>query len=694
MAFENGKTTIFAPISGVIVPITDVPDPTFAQKMLGDGIAIDPIEETLYSPCDGKIIQIHSSKHALTIATPEGEEILIHIGIDTVGLKGEGFKTFVSEGDDVKRHDQLIVFDADLIAKKAASLLTLVIITTQDASVNLLSSGLAVSGETPLMDVEKTDQPETVSLCGQLNVSEPIVILNPDGLHARPSAVLASNAKRFQSTIKLCLQDKEVNAKSVVAIMGLSIKKYDSVIISAEGPDSAQAVEALATLVQSGLGENLHVIPGQRKDTASEPAPSKPAPSDDPNVMVGVSASPGLVTGVIYQLEEVTVDLPKEGFGLAKEQQDLEAAITKAQEELDQIENSLRLSADTSKAAIFAAHKELLTDPELKESAFAGLKQGQSAAWAWRASYQSQAEILSKLENPLLAARATDIRDIGERVLSQLIGFEKRSTAIPSKAILVASDLTPSDTANLSKGEVLGFCLTGGSATSHASILARAAGLPAVVAVSQSALKIPNGTLAILDGDQGFLKINPAPSEVTEVQTKQIQASEMRQKELEAASQPAMTIDGFKIKVCGNISGLAEASEIPGLGGEGVGLLRSEFLFLDRTEAPTESEQTASYEGIAKHLGPNRDLIVRTLDVGGDKPLAYMPLPEEINPFLGIRGIRLNMLGTEIFSAQVRSILKVANLTNLGLMFPMISPLFRSSKRPGTSSTEKKRPWA
>jgi phosphocarrier protein FPr len=188
-------------------------------------------------------------------------------------------------------------------------------------------------------------------------------------------------------------------------------------------------------------------------------------------------------------------------------------------------------------------------------------------------------------------------------------------------------------------------------------------------------LKITNGDLAILDGDKGILKINPTEAEVTEVKAKREQAAKIHRRQMIAAIQPATTTDGVRIKVVGNISGVPEAAEIPGLGGEGVGLLRSEFLFLERADPPTEAEQTEVYTNIANHLTKDRDLIVRTLDVGGDKPLAYMPLPDEINPFLGIRGIRLNMLGTDIFAAQVRSILKVADLTNLGIMFPMVSTI-------------------
>jgi phosphocarrier protein FPr len=677
MPIEAAKTTIFAPISGVIVPITEVPDPTFAQKMVGDGIAIDPIEEALCSPCDGTVAQVHPSNHALTITASDGTEILMHIGIDTVTLKGKGFKAIVAEGDSVKRHDQLITFDADYVARNATSLLTMVVITNEGAEVKSLSGGLAVSGETPLLDVSSQGQStQTITGGGGLVQSSSIIIMNPDGLHARPSAILTSNAKHFKSTIKIIKGTKEANAKSVVSLMGLSIKQHDSIIISAEGPDSAKAIDILVPLVQSGLGENLHVVPGQRKDTADLPKPvKKQTDTGNPNILIGVPASPGLVSGTIFQLKEFAVELQKEGFGVENETKALDEAISKAMAELNQVEKRFRFSSDTSKAAIFAAHQELLEDPELKETALKGISEGQSAAYAWQTSYIDQAQTLAKIDSELLAARATDIRDIGERVLSYLVGFEKRSSSVPKKSILVANDLTPSDTSNLNKDGVLGFCLTGGSATSHASILARAAGIPAVVAAPERILDIPNGTQVILNGETGTVQINPTDEELAQVKLAQEEAEKTRLSELAASSKSATTTDGTTIKIVGNIGGSPEALEIPALGGDGVGLLRSEFLFLERTSAPTEEEQIEAYTSIAVALGLERDLIVRTLDVGGDKPLAYMPMPEEINPFLGIRGIRLNMLGTDIFSTQVRSIIKAAPYTRLGIMFPMISSI-------------------
>jgi phosphocarrier protein FPr len=665
---------LVAPVTGVITEIEKVPDPTFAQKMVGDGVAIDPSGEQLVSPCEGTVTQIHSAGHALTITTAEGLEVLMHIGLETVNLKGKGFTARVKQGQKVKTGEPLIDFDADYIVHNALSLLTLVVVTNTELTSGFLpAEGLAEAGKTKVLEVRlagasaeapKAPKIESVS-------SELIVVLNPSGLHARPSAVLVNHAKQFNSTIKLEKEGgAEGNAKSVVSIMGLEIKAHDRVVLKAQGEDAKAALAELVPLLASGLGEKLHGEPAQ----LPEPKPPKRV-SSDPNILVGVSASPGQAIGRVFQLRAQAIEVEKTGQGAEAENRRLNEAIKQARLELKDLQNQMRLKAETGKAAIFAAHEELLEDPELLAEAVGGLDRGESAAFAWQRAFLAQADMLAKLNNELLAGRANDVRDIGRRVLLHLTGSEAAKPELPSEAILVAEDLTPSDTASLDKSKVQGFAITGGSATSHASILARAANIPAIAAIQERALEIPTGTPAVLDGDKGELRLNPSAEEVAGIKKLQLEASRRRQEELAEALKVSVTTDGRRIKVVGNIGGLAEAGEIPELGGEGVGLLRSEFLFLQRSQAPDQQEQAAVYVSIAKALGPQRDLVVRTLDVGGDKPLAYLPLPPEINPFLGVRGIRLNLLGTELFTSQVRAILSAAPFTKLHIMFPMVTTI-------------------
>lgn len=676
--------TLLAPVSGVIVPISEVPDPTFSEKMVGDGIAIDPAGEVLIAPYDGTVTQLPSSSHALTIKTAAGVEVLMHIGLETVSLKGKGFKAHVKEGGSVKAGDTLISYDADYIARNASSLLTMIVIPTPDVRVESIANGFAKAGETAILKVEAPpgDKTEGEPRGGTTSESEPIAILNPAGIHARPAAVLAGGAKKFSSDIKIVKGDSEANAKSIVGLMGLAIGRHDTIKLAARGKDAREAVDSLTSLIRSGLGENIHmshVEPDESPGTKHVQTRARIKPSSgNPNLLLGTPASPGLVAGSTFQLKYFDIAVDETGGNPKGELALLLGAIKKSGEELAALENSLRMRADTGKAAIFAAHRELLDDPELISSANTSIESGKSAAFSWKKAYTEQSDMLSNLNNELLAARANDITDIGRRVLSHLTGAGERRIETPDGAILLAKDLTPSDTAGMDKKSVLGFCTTEGSATSHASILARAAGIPAISAIEEHALEIPDGTPAILDGEKGELRLNPSEEEMSLVRRKQAKAEKTRAEELSEAQKPAVTKDGHRIKIVGNISGVSEAEEIPALGGEGVGLLRSEFLFLHRTEAPGEEEQSSVYETIAKTLGNERDLVVRTLDVGGDKPLSYMPLPPEANPFLGVRGIRLNMLGgmsEQLFASQIRAILSAAPYSRLSIMFPMVSSL-------------------
>jgi phosphocarrier protein FPr len=339
--------------------------------------------------------------------------------------------------------------------------------------------------------------------------------------------------------------------------------------------------------------------------------------------------------------------------------------------------------ADNERAAIFGAHQELLEDPDLLDEAAKQIRNGASAAFAWRSAYNGQAERLLGLRNKLLAGRAADMRDVGRRVLHLLTGDDDSSPLIPADSIIIAEDLAPSEAASLNPAHVRGFCTTMGSATSHVSILARGLGIPAVAGINPAALDIPSGTRVVLDGDTGSLKLEPTLDEENEVRQRQSAAAARKAAVNAVASQPATTRDGHRIEVVANIGDEGEAGKVVEAGGEGVGLLRSEFLFMDRRTAPDEDEQTRVYTAVARALGPDRILVIRTLDVGGDKPLSYMPIAAEANPFLGERGIRLMYDHPEILRTQIRAILRAASHGKIAIMFPMIATLdeWRDARR-------------
>ena len=269
------------------------------------------------------------------------------------------------------------------------------------------------------------------------------------------------------------------------------------------------------------------------------------------------------------------------------------------------------------------------TIPELRATVNSAILKGKSAAFAWQRAIATQSSQLAALHNELLAARAADIRDVGQRVLQNLTGAAPRRIEAPANAILIAEDLTPSDTANLDRASVLGFCTTLGSATSHVAILARSLDIPAVAGIEPRALDLPNGAPVILDGAKGVLRLNPSAEEIQRIQERQQRLAARRKSDLEHADEPATTPTASASRSWPISAVWPIRSSAMTLGGEGVGLLRTEFLFLERATAPTEDEQDQVYREIAAALGPERPLMIRTLDVGGDKPLPYLPLPKE-----------------------------------------------------------------
>jgi phosphocarrier protein FPr len=672
------RLQILSPLSGQIWPLERVPDPVFAQKMVGDGLSIDPTDTILVAPCDGEVASLHAAGHAITLRTPEGIEVLMHVGIDTVALKGEGFIPRVKLGDKVQTGVPLIQFDLDFLATHAKSLLTQIVIANSERVTSWERAGGFVSaGKDTLFTVTFSSEDGAALALGSKTVtSDAIVIPNPTGLHARPAAVLANIAKSFQSAIKLQLGDRQANARSVTAIMALDASQGAKVQVLASGPDAAAAVEKLSAVLAQGCGdEGCTPAPAPATTTVSAAAAPPRRKSADPDLLIGVAASPGLAVGEVFQLRRAEISVTEAGKGVDTERTLLKSAIATAQAQLAALRAQLHAKADPAKAAIFAAHEELLSDPDLLEIAESAIAKGKSAAFGWRRAVTTHADRLAGMRNELLAQRANDLRDVGLRVLSILTGAEVRQPEYPANAVLIAEDLTPSDTAALDRSRVMGFCTTRGGATSHVAILARSLGLPPLAGIEASALEVPNGTVVILDGNKGTLRLHASLEQVARIRRAQELSEERRKTNMAHALEPALTLDGTRIEVLANIGGLKDASQIAGLGGEGVGLLRSEFLFMERSDAPTEEEQFQMYKSVVEAVGPSHPVIIRTLDVGGDKPLSYLPIPKEDNPFLGERGVRVGLDRPEVLRTQIRAILRAGISGHVSVMFPMITTL-------------------
>ncbi|WP_437774823.1 phosphoenolpyruvate--protein phosphotransferase [Sorangium sp. So ce1097] len=696
--------TLLAPLSGPIVPIESVPDTVFADKVVGDGISIDPTTHTLLAPCDATVTQLHAARHAITLSAAGGVEIMIHVGVDTVALKGDGFTARVKEGDSVSAGQALLDFDADLLLREAPSLLTQIILLSGETSAIVeRASGVATAGASRLMTVgprrKAMEDASRASSAGEAGASRPpratvgitsavVVVPNPHGLHARPAAVLASEARSFAAAISVELGGRNANAKSVVALMNLGAGPGAELRITASGSEAARAVARLVELVRSGLGEDLSAAPAAPEPTAAalaalsptqaalSPTAADPAPraSEDPRRLPGVSAAPGLAIGPVCKIDPLALEVEEHATDTEAELARLHKALLHTRLELKQLVAASGKRVE--QAQIFSAHLTMLDDPDVITRAEVAIVEGKSAAFAWREAVMSSYRELARMENPLLAARANDLRDVGGRALRHLAGGDEAQAA-PAGSVVVAETLTPSEVVRLADHGASGFASVLGGTTSHAAILARSLGVPYLVGAPASLLDVEAGTTAVLDaldaGDAALL-LHPTGAELDAYRGRLGARRAVRERQEAAAAERAVTRDGVRVAVLANIASADDARKAVRLGAEGVGLLRTELMFFDRATAPTEADQIAAYQAIADALG-GRPLTIRTLDVGGDKPLSYMPLPAEDNPLLGIRGLRIGALHPTLLRGQLRAILAARVGAVHRVLLPMVSGL-------------------
>jgi phosphoenolpyruvate-protein phosphotransferase len=667
---DEPSLVLLAPVSGILVPLADVPDDAFAQRLVGDGVSIDPLSDTVVAPCDARVLMIHRAGHALTLEA-SGLEIVIHVGLDTVALNGEGFTALVQAGGFVKTGDPLLRFDADLVGRRAKSLLTEMIVTNMERVAGIESErGRVTAGRDCVMRVRLAVPAVPVGAPGsnaELR-SGPLIVRCETGLHARPAAVLASTARRFAAELEIERNGKRANLRSVVSIMALEVANGDAVSVFARGDDAAHATAAIRDVLERGLEAPVAAAPSLLSTAHA-------ASDDSTDILRGVPAAPGVALGNVIQWRFDDHVAESRAADPLKERRALDAAIATAQLQLEETRVRLTADADAERAAIFAAHQELLQDPDLLRIATTAILDGSTAAWGWRTAYYAQVARLESLKNPVLAGRATDMRDAGRRVLHLLVGRADTPRIFPPDTIIVAEEITPSDIASFDRARVRGLCSTSGSATSHVAILARGMALPAIAGADARVLALDDGVRVVLDGDAGTLRVAPTAQDEADFASRYAAFAARRATDLSASSAPATTRDGHRIEVAANIGNVTDASEIAAVGGEGIGLLRSEFLFHDREAAPDESEQTELYGAAVRAVGTGQRVIIRTLDVGGDKPLAYFPMAAEANPFLGERGIRFTLARPELFRTQVRAILRASQHGRVAVMFPMIAAL-------------------
>ncbi len=388
----------------------------------------------------------------------------------------------------------------------------------------------------------------------------------------------------------------------------------------------------------------------------------------------GVGASAGIAIGPVFRYEarEQVVER-RHVDDTTAEQGRLDAALVQAQAEIQALAAQARHDVGSSNASIFEAHEMFLSDPELLEEVRAMIAtQHVNADYAWKASTQQHAATLRSLGDEYIAARAADVEDVAKRVIRVLQGVEEQVAQLSEPSVIVAAELTPSDTVTLDKHKVLAFCTARGGATSHVAILSKALGIPAVVGLGAAADQLYNGMQVIVNGASGEIVIEPDATAIASYRQQATSLAHVQTEAQKKAHEPAITTDGKRVEVVANIGAPDEASAALANGAEGVGLLRTEFLFLDRETAPDEDEQMAVYSAIMATM-EQRPVVIRTLDIGGDKPAPYLDMPDEMNPFLGVRGLRLSLAHPDMFQAQLRALLRAGAGHNLKIMFPMVA---------------------
>ncbi len=496
-----------------------------------------------------------------------------------------------------------------------------------------------------------------------------IVVPNRLGLHARPAARLVSLAAQYDANITLTLDSRTAAATSMNQVATLGARQGDVLVVSATGPQAEEALAALEALAVDNFGDPIAV--SARSEIITETVERT-----DEAELSGIAASDGIAFGSAFvyrpqaaQVQEVT------GADPAVERQRLTDAIAAVADHLRSVRADVLQRVGAGEAGIFDAHLLMVQDAELLRSALQDIELRRVNAEAgWQRSLQVMATRYRTLPDPYLARRAEDVLDVGQRVLRRLsgVGPDEGGPLLTQPSILVAHELKPSDLARVQPEMVLGIVTELGSASDHSAILARALGLPAVTGVGPFLGQVENGQTLALDGSAGCVWLAPTADQLQELEQKGEAWAKERAAVQQSAQRPAATRDGRRILVGANINGPSDVAHALNLGAEGVGLFRTEYLFLDRVSPPSEEEQLDTYRLVARQL-KGKPLIVRTLDVGGDKPLPYIRSEHEANPFLGRRGLRYSLDRPAIFKQQLRAILRAAAEQPIKIMFPMVS---------------------
>lgn len=610
------------------------------------------------NPFGTDVMQVHQAIES--VFSDDGVVVLMDLG--SAVLSAEMALEFLSE----ERREKVRLCEAPLVEGTIAAVVQAANGAKIDRVLAEARGALAAKAAqlSPAMINSASDR-----YLGEITKEINLSVQNNMGLHARPAAKFVATAAKFTAEItvkNINNSNNIVNGKSINQLITLGVRQGDRIAIAASGSDADAALAALQDLVENQFGETA-------ENLAAMPCPKVPFFAD---ALAGIPVSPGIAIGKVFLYQPVVVETKEEQVENPQtEWQHLQLAIEIARNEIQALRDRAFLQAGEAEAVIFDAHLLWLEDPDILEATRQRIFDYTiHAASAWKIVIDKTIRNYKSLPDPYLQARSTDIRDVGQRVLKLLTGASTPTLDLPEPKILVTSDLTPSEITQLDGKKVLGICTILGSNNSHCAILARSLGIPTVMGVGMGLLHLENDTSIALDGDTGQVWVNPDEARLKELQIKLDNQLTARQESQAIARRSAITIDGHQIRVMANIVGIVDAKIAANNGAEGIGLLRSELLYLNRITPPTEEEQFHIYENIAEIISPY-PLIIRTLDIGGDKRVSYLNLREERNPFLGWRGIRLLLDLPDLFKIQLKAILRVSANYKVKILLPMIASI-------------------
>lgn len=561
-----------------------------------------------------------------------------------------------------------------------------------------------INGQPTAKDLAKTLGAEIIPDWQRQSVT----LANAHGLHARPATALVKVCQQYEGDILVAVDDSPyVSAKSLTKLLSLGATRGQTLQFMAEpNTPAASHLDEVIQAVKSGLGEEVtpivakiapSIVPSIASNDVKQNAASispvieqntqnsvpdfasflqtsaKPIQLVNDKAYPAVIASAGYAVGEAFVKRKVTFDFPEFAENSPSQKQHLAQAIAGVKADLATL---IQTATAQNIKDIFTAHIALLDDPDVQSEVNARIDTGLSAPMAWSRYIDQTATAQAQLKDQLMAERADDLRDIGNKVLMKLCHVTV-PTPPDSPYILVLADIVPSDVASLDKSRVIGILTAVGGASSHSAIVARALGIPTLVGAGEAILHIADGTPLLLDGETGYFYIQPNAERVATTLADKAQREQLQATAQANCLQPAITQDQHAIEVAVNIGNVHDTAKAVSLGAEAVGLLRTELVFMSHPTAPDHSTQQQDYDTVFEALA-GRPLVVRTLDVGGDKPLPYLPMPHEENPFLGMRGIRLSLRRPELLRQQLTALLTSANKApnrQLRIMFPMIGRL-------------------